>query len=79
MVHIEDCSVKGCGNMSIDGLDGRCDYHLTPETKTYKVVGTITVFINTTDEDQACEMFECSYPDIEFDDIDIIEDEYIGL
>ncbi len=74
MVIIEDCSVKGCDNMSIDGLDGRCNYHLISETKLYKVVGTVTEFITTTDEDEACEMFEYANPNVKFDDIVVDEE-----
>ena len=30
MVNIETCSTKGCGNLSIDGIDGRCDVCFPP-------------------------------------------------
>jgi len=30
MVNITECSTKGCNNMSIDGIDGRCNECLRP-------------------------------------------------
>lgn len=75
MVLVESCSTKGCQGMSIDGLDGRCEWCLTPKLKTYKVVGSITEFIEAFDDVEAMEKFEDKHIDIEFGDLAVDEED----
>lgn len=76
MVNVEPCSVKRCGNYSIDGIDGRCDYHLQPETREFVITATIEYVVEARDEDEAIENFELELDKTQFDcnNVDVQEE-----